>query len=64
MIEDKFEHTKTLRDEDGGVMATIDICNGNITLNIVEVYGVPEWQEFHQALGEAIQIAEAQNNER
>jgi hypothetical protein len=66
MIEKTVEHEiKHIYDSSDHLrFAMMRVCRGDISLSFD---GIPdsleEIKEFHAALGEAIQIAEAQNNE-
>jgi hypothetical protein len=66
MIERKESWHKgwVVLDEDGAIIGDICADSGEVLIRIDTL--APDLsltKEFHQALGEAIQIAEAQNNE-
>jgi hypothetical protein len=60
MIERKKQHSWTVRRGDE-MIAAVDVENGDLTVSCFDMDTLEEYKEFHQALGEAITVAEAQN---
>lgn len=60
MIERQQESTWKLSDADGELVFLITVSKGDIRVNTCNIDVFGEWKMFHQALGEAIAIAEAQ----
>jgi hypothetical protein len=61
MVEKRTEHSWVSKDEDGEPVFTVDLCGYDINVKLLNLDTLEDLKDFHQALGEAIEIAEAQD---